>query len=99
MRSFARWGRLATMTILGLALLLLPAVWVGVVAAGWLFGRAADQGMYMGMASPQDPDQQRSIKRGIGQQKAQGRLASVLLRWWPLALASSVAGVIVLVTS
>lgn len=88
------------MTLLGLVLaVVLPAVWISIVITGLIFGRAADQGMFMGMVSPRDPHQQDSIKKGLRQQRTQGRLASVLLPWWPLVLASVIAGVIVLVTS
>jgi hypothetical protein len=91
---------MSVMTVLGLILaVVLPAMWLGVVITGSLFGRAARQGMYMGMVSPRDPNQEQSIDKGLRQQRAQGRLSAALLRWWPLPLTSVVAGIVVLAKS
>jgi hypothetical protein len=67
--------------------------------AGRLFGRAADENMYMGMVSPRDPNQEQSRPRGLRQQRTQGRVAAALLRWWPLPLASFAGAVILLIAS
>lgn len=55
---------------------------------GWLFGRAGDQGLFMGMLSPRAPKEEADafVAKAICQQQRQGALGRALWRAWPLAV-------------
>ena len=87
------------MTGLGVVLFVLPFAWAAAVASLLLLGRAGRQGLFVGMISPKDSDSERSVRRGLRQQNAQGKAGRVLIRFWPLAGLSLIAGIVVLVAA
>ena len=89
------------MTVLGAILLVLACIWFGVAVAFWLFGRAGEQGLFFGMLGRgmSEKDSNAFVAKTLRHQRAEGRVAKVLWRAWPVALAALVAGLVLLASS
>lgn len=87
------------MIILAFVLLVLAAFWVAAILTGKIAGRAADQGMYVGMLSPKDPEPEKSVERALRHQRTEGSISRQLLRWWPLPVLAVVAAIVIFSTA